>query len=444
MQRPNAQEERHKHQSGQYIYNPPGERVETDTRLTQQEDAIIKAINGPKAVDLSRLSLQELKDNQKIGPSPVRPSYGTNGFTVMLRTNYFHLPVDRTLQVHRYSIHVRSARPPKPQPGKRPARSALDQGDDTSGEVQGKQRKRAVQLFIAHAALAEVRRGIATDFKGILVSRVKLAQEQKNLSFPYYDEDEAGPSDASQRWSVSLEDMGPMDLSQDDGESDPPVSFSSLVDYLNSSDGRAPPIFREQLKALLNIILNYKPSDAISEDVMSLGQRHFKVTDGAFNGMKTHDHSLAGLGLDIKRGYFASVRFAASRIILNVQVRNTVTKEAGPLKNLVKHYGRDDLPKLERFLSKLRITTTHLQGNSQRIRTIKCLAHRNDTNETDRSHNPDVTRDFAGPQQVKFWMTSNGQTQNAITGLPRYVSVAELFKKGALQSFLESNLQWLY
>jgi hypothetical protein len=111
------------------------------------------------------------------------------------------------------------------------------------------------------------------------------------------------------------------------------------------------------------------------------------------------------------RGFFASVRAATARLLLNVQVKHATFYQAGPLEGLMRNYVRANGPnrvKLANFVRRLSVNVTHIVRRNRaghtipRIKAIAALAMTDDGQNME--HRPIVPKFGAGPKEVKFFI----------------------------------------
>jgi hypothetical protein len=126
-----------------------------------------------------------------------------------------------------------------------------------------------------------------------------------------------------------------------------------------------------------------------------------------------------GGGLTAIRGFFASVRAATCRILVNVNVTNAAFYNDGPLDQLMAAFEpqrRGGKIRLASFLKRVRVRTTHLPEKKNRageviyrVKTIMGLAAPNDGQGL--AHPPRVQQFGAGPRFVEFWLDSGPPAQ---------------------------------
>lgn len=218
--------------------------------------------------------------------------------------------------------------------------------------------------------------------------------------------------------------------------------MAALLNYLKTTeaDPNFSPITRHQILQTLNVLLGHYPQANPTTSTIS-GNKHFSFS------AKSIGIDLGG-GLAALRGYFRSVRLGTGRLLININVSHAVFFQPGSLVDLISAfadaYGKNSW-QLERFLTKVRVETTHLPVKKNkagqkipRIKTIIALANTNDG--TKLSHPPQVSKFAAGPKHVQFWLDI--PTQNTPTTLEAkkggasskstsagYISVYDFFQK---------------
>ena len=320
--------------------------------------------------DLSQLSL-----DQKL---PRRPGYGTRGTPLTLWTNYFQLVPKGDLRLYRYSI-------------------------DMQPEAAGKKRQRIVQQLLTEGRISALGRDIVSDYKSTLISNRGLHPEHLEESIVYKSEGEDEPTPTAQTYKIRLEENGRFTVSE-------------LIDYLTSTNASSAFAAKADIIQALNIILGYHPKS--SANTFSVGaNKHF-----ALRGASAQSFDL-GAGLQAWRGYFVSVRAAAARLLLNVQVKHVATFEAIPLGIWIgKHQAANgsNLYQLEKILKKLRIETNHMPDKInragvkiQRAKTITGLATKSDGQGL--AHPPIVRNFGANAKDVQFWWDESASSRDTPT-----------------------------
>ncbi|KAI9780847.1 MAG: hypothetical protein M1839_006474 [Geoglossum umbratile] len=302
---------------------------------------------------------------------PHRPGYGTKGNPITLWANYFELVSNKDLVLYRYVVDVHPD-----AAGKAP----------TGGKL-----RRLFQLLIEQH-FEEFRNYIATDYKSMIICRSQLEITEKVLSVEYRAENEDDPRPNSPTYELRLRATGTLSVGQ-------------LMDYLTSTNVSSVYDSKEQIIQALNIVLGHHPKT--SATILSVGaNRHYSLDPVHAEKFRL------GAGLEALRGYFVSVRAAAARILVNVQVKHVACFEAVPLDQLMASYLASNGPnyyKLGKFLHHVRVEVTHIIRKNKagqevpRIKTIAGLAMKEDGHGL--QHPPRVAKFGAGAKQVEFYLS---------------------------------------
>ncbi|KAL7622750.1 hypothetical protein AAE478_006428 [Parahypoxylon ruwenzoriense] len=336
---------------GPIVFSPPAGVSVPDRGVTAIEDAI-------QASTASCSSLENLSLADRF---PSRPSYGTSGSNVILWANYFALKVSQQLVLRMYSIK------------------------NVTPEATGKKLTQIVRLLLQTPKLQPFQDDIVTDFKSALISRRKF--ENQTIVVDYRKEGEDKPRANAQKYTVELHFTSVLEV-------------SAFKDYLTSTDLSA--YYTEKLPMIqaLNIFMNHYSKS--SGNLATIG------ASKTFTLSETSETSNLGTCLVAMRGFFASVRAATARILVNVNVSNGVFYQSGPLDKLIITFGSDkSLFRLEAFLKRLRVRVTHIKDKNEsgklipRIKTIFGLANKNEGKNL--SHPPIVDKFGCGPKDVEFW-----------------------------------------
>ena len=338
----------------------------------------------PKVTSIENaLQLKQPKVDPK-ATFPGRPGYGTNGTGVVLWANYVELTASPKLVLNRYEISIEPA-------------------------VVGKKRTQVVALLLETPELAAHKKDIVTDFKATLISRTRLADQ--TITVPYRAEGEDEPRQGGVEYEATLQFTNVL-------------SAGPFVDFLTSPDRAASYDDKLPMIQAFNIFLNHyaKSTPGLSSLVSSSGaSKIFATSPSAAN-----QRSLGNCVLAV-RGFYASVRAATARILVNVNVSHGVFYESGPLEEFINKYDSSKgVYRLESFLKRLRVQTTHLppRKNKQgqvvpRAKTISGLATPSDGQGS--PNPPRVARFGAGPKDVQFWLDAapNTSAPAAPTAAPK-------------------------
>ncbi|OAA59232.1 RNA interference and protein silencing protein [Niveomyces insectorum RCEF 264] len=303
---------------------------------------------------------------------PGRPGYGTKGSSVVLWANYVVLTASPKIVLHRYDVSV-------------------------TPTVTGKKLAQVVRLLLDSPELAPKKSDIVTDFRSTLIARTKL--DDQTVAVPYRAEREDEPRAGAPVYRVQLRLTNTL-------------AVSELLAYLASTDRSAQYDAKLPIIQAFNIVFNHYAKS--SSDLATLGAaRTFSLrpqSSGGGGGGGSGSARDLGNGLTALRGFFASVRVATARVLVNVNVAHAAFYQAGPLDQCMQRFdARRGLHKLEAFLKRVRVQTTHLKAKTNkrgevvpRIKTIFGLANKNDGHGLD--HPPRVANFGAGPKDVQFWL----------------------------------------
>ncbi|GME64841.1 Argonaute/Dicer protein PAZ [Neofusicoccum parvum] len=342
------------------VYSAPNGAVPApDARVTQAENAIQKAAADTHG--LERLNLD--------GGLPVRPGFGTRGTPVTLWANYFELVPKKDLVLYRYDVAV-------------------------VPEAKGKKQEQLVRLLLEMAELKPLSSDIVTDYKSTLISRKKLERDEIVVKLQYRAEGEDEPLPNAQTYNIRLKFTNSL-------------SVANLLEYLTSTNMNTRYGDEDAMVQAFNIFMNHHAKS--TGNLAAIGKsKTFAV------GSDSEKWDL-GSGLDAIRGFFSSVRMATCRVLVNVNVSYGAFYQDIPLDHLMRKYGIHNKLRLEKFINKLKIRTTHLPEKKNkkgevllRIKTVSAFANKYDGRSLE--HPPRVKAYGAGPRDVEFWMDSAPQT----------------------------------
>ncbi|KAK5652265.1 hypothetical protein OQA88_10613 [Cercophora sp. LCS_1] len=302
---------------------------------------------------------------------PHRPGYGTAGKPVTLWANYVEMAVSPDLKLHRYAISV-------------------------SPSVVGRKLTQVIRILLQAPELGQFQHDIVSDFRSTLLSRQKFVEDDLSVTICYREEGHDEPEKGAREYNVRLCYTGTL-------------SVAELTEYLTSTDLRAHYDDKLPMIQALNIFLNHY-SKSTGNLVTISSSKTFSLNQSS----ATFD---LGSGLIAIRGFFASVRTACCRVLVNVNVSTAAFYQDGPLDNLILRLDAELTNKsgIEAFLNRLRVRTTYLPERRNqkgevihREKTILGLATTDDGQELD--HPPRVKEFGAGPMHVEFWLEGPAQT----------------------------------
>ncbi|KAL7801966.1 Piwi domain-containing protein [Trichoderma afarasin] len=367
-------------------HSVPGGIPAPDKTVTKTEDALIAPA---KSVDLSTLGLQDLL--------PRRPAYGTKGTEITLWANYVSLTASSKLVLYRYEISVTPA-----------AAGKLTQ---------------VVRLLLEAPELAEYKHDLVSDFRKTLLSRHKFSDRTINIAYRSIGEDE--PKENGAQYQVKLQLTNTL-------------ATSELIEYLTSTNPSAQYDEKLPLIQALNIFLKHYAKSG--DNLVSMGSAESGSSKTFAIGQLSDTWDL-GNCLTAIRGFFASVRAATARVLVNINVSQAAFFQEGPLDQFILRLGtQGGLSKLQAFIHGIKIKVTHLPDKLNRrgkpvsrVKTIWSLANIKDGQGL---KNPPRVKAFgAGPKDVQFWLKEDlkdtkkqgGKGAKAQGG--QYISVYDFFAK---------------
>jgi eukaryotic translation initiation factor 2C len=342
-----------------------------------------------KTLDLSSLKLSR--------GNPTRPGYGTRGIKVELTANYVELLPSSDLILYRYNI-------------------------DVTPDVTGKKRHRVVQLLLETPEMAQHKGHLATDFRSTIVAKTKFQHDDDIVEVQYRSEGEDDPAEGATVYKVRILYTNTL-------------SVGELVNWMNSTNLSQSYEHKNELIQALNIFLNHYAKSA--NNLATIGSsKSFSLHQNAARGD-------LGVGLEVIRGFFSSVRVATCRILVNINVSHGAFYHTGPLPALMQGYGIRNTSGLEKFLKLVRVQTTHLKEKRNkagevipRIKTIYGLARKDDGHGME--HRPRIKQHGAGARDVEFWLdgerslSAKGKGKRpqgpASSASGKYISVFDFFR----------------
>lgn len=344
------------------LSSPAGGVPAPDKTVTNTENALLSG----KGLDLSTLGLKEA--------FPRRPSYGTKGAEVVLWANYVAMTASPKLVLYRYDISVAPA-------------------------ATGKKLTQIIRLVLGASELAAYQHDIVSDFKSTLICRQKFAD--LTITVPYQKEGHEEPRENAPKYNVKLQLTNTL-------------ATSELISYLTSTDPSAQYDEKLPLIQAFNIFVNHYAKT--SNNLTTIGSA--KV----FSLGADADTWDLGNCLTAMRGFFASVRAATARVLVNVNPTHAAFFQQGPLEQFITQLGsfQRNIYRQAAFINNLKVRTTHLKDKTDkqgkpipRIKTIFGYATKNDGHGLE--HPPRVKAFGSGPKDVEFWLEGSpqkGQSQS--------------------------------
>ncbi|KAG8528629.1 uncharacterized protein KY384_006316 [Bacidia gigantensis] len=378
-----------------------------------------------KPTAVKKLSTTELEDEQlevllqrqlKIvdansdGSSICRPAYGANGSPVDLDSNHFvlHLTGDSDLEVHRYHIEITST---------------------DNKIVRADEYCQLVRIFLDDHISAPLSETIVSDFRSNLYCLTKPAPSQGQWQIKYKNEYERTPSEKAKTFTLNLTYVATLPVSK----------------YLRSLENVELPFdenLKEDIKAFLNIFIDHY--------ARSQPLKFATFKSSCFDLIAVANQMKPSGGLEIRKGYFAALRVAAGRFLVNLNPRTKVFYRAIFVDVSISEWGEAHTPvfflnddakrrlSLQQFLAGLRVVPVQGQqrfdgiaDDHPRIKSVSGLADPTDgyrsvvddqgvkSLEPIEDFPPRVRTFGAGPQDVEFYDKKAGD----------YISVLNYFKK---------------
>ena len=274
---------------------------------------------------------------------------------------------------------------------------------DTVPAVIGKRKqRRLVELLVEETPLSILKPHIATDYGTTLICQREIPESDLEHGIVYKDEREDTPGPRATSHRVKLQQTGIFTIAE-------------LVSYLTSTRVDAAFPNKDEVIQSLNIVVGHHPKTAPS--IMSVSNKHYPVQG------QSAEYANLGAGLIAWRGYFVSVRAAAARILVNVQVKHAAAYHEGSLVELMEEFKAADrsntLLQLERFLKRVRVQTTHLPAKKNkagmtipRVKVISGLATKSDGQGL--PHPPKVESFGAFANKVEFYLDSTPSTPETV------------------------------
>ncbi|KAK0250310.1 hypothetical protein B0A54_15094 [Friedmanniomyces endolithicus] len=340
-----------------------------DTKITATEDKLVASTRG---------HMFEIgEDKTKV---PGRRGYGKLGTPIILRTNYLTLTTAYESNLtevpwFRYDVDAPNLH-----------RETDAHGNETPGYSRDK-KCRLFDQIVAHPKFDGIT--WATDNSKIIVTNKALPDVGKVPG-----------------WIETIVLPPPVGNSQNPTPNPPPNAAQSavarntvkfkvtlvgsyaprqMIEYLKSTTHGATYGSAGDIVQTLNIIMAKPPRSAAN--VRDVGQNRFfpheghpghpgQVAGGSHPGCEKYE---LGSGLQAMRGYYASVRPAIGRLVLNLNVTSGAFYKPLPLDQLINEFGPPrndrDLEKLEGFLRMLKVKAVYIKNGQStafmfRIKTI--------------------------------------------------------------------------
>lgn len=303
--------------------------------------------------------------------------------------NYFELITEPDLVLYRYNVQC--------IPGEK-----------------GKKLAQIVNLLLELPVCAGIRGHIVTDFKSTLICRKRLSITENEYQIQYRSEGEDTPRANATIYRVAVQETGILNVPE-------------LVAFLTSTSIDSAFVDKKSTIQALNILKGYFSRASPARATVG-ANKSFDIANTSTENVKD-----LGAGLNAIRGFVSSVRVAASRILVNINVTHASFYKVGPLITVMREFGivhLQNLVKTEKFLKKLRVKVVHIAEKQNRagqpiprIKTIAGFANRDDGHGL--AHPPRVKHFGAGVKDVEFFLNSTGPYTSAASGSAQNVGNGE-------------------
>lgn len=357
-------------------YSPNDECLQApDEAVKQKENQLIST---GKEFSLSGISLDGLS-------IPVRPSYGTNGKHIVLRTNYFGLLAESDRLIFRYEIKI-------------------------SPKIESNRRKtrRLIQLLMENYSEQFKSADVATDYGTLFITSKQLPIDGDGITLlqRYYEVEDEGPRPNATEYQVKIKPRNP-------------VSIKQLLESISSPPGITLNGFdKSETIQALNIIITQtanKTSGIYGGGKSNIFYSWPNDNDPIFN---------LGQGLIALKGFYTSVRSSTSRLLVNINVANAAFYPAINLLGLMNEHTPDTSryaqSGLETFITRLKVS--HKFYGKKTVKTVKGFSH---PRQDDKHNHPRLGNAYS----LRF--------KCAEKGMEGFTTVFEYFKNSKL--YVETN-----
>lgn len=318
-----------------FLSSPKGEALQPpDQDVEKKENALIGGIS------LSGLSLGDFD-------LPSRPSYGTRGRPIVLRTNYFKMVTRPGAELFRYNLEIEPAL------------------KNPSGGPNRRKIRRLIELLIA--SYSQLRgAGVATDYGKFIITATKLQFGDKDsivLQQKLYEAEDSGPGPKATTYKVKIAEDGRLQIQQ-------------LLDYLSGAAGSGGLTLEDKGKFLqaLNIIMTRTANQ--DPHIYGGGNRNKFYTYPMDLNRPGASFTLGG-GLVALKGFYTSVRTSTARLLVNINVANAAFYPAINLLGLMRLHtpdmAYDGRSGLEGFITKLKVSHTYIKEKGKNIKRVKTV-----------------------------------------------------------------------
>ncbi|KAJ5659638.1 hypothetical protein N7507_006089 [Penicillium longicatenatum] len=328
-----------------------------------------------------------------------RPAYGKLGKLITVRANFFEISLDPKREFHSYRIAIS----PEPQP-KRLKKDVFDQ-------------------LLKHERIAAVY-GSSDMAQELITSAPLDSMSSIKINLP------DGNKKEPKVYIVKITKADPKDGIVHH------FSQGCLSDSLKTTKQKYPVEQETVAVRGLNIMMTRIPYRDSGVVITGKGRQKFFWIDNR------KQFAYLGGGLEVLRGFFASVRVGVDKLLLNVNVNHGTFFRPGPMLDLtngfMQEYG-EDRQLFNRYIRGLRVEVSHLPLDKdengvekRRQKSIWGIASPNDGKKGDK-FKPRVKNLGSSPANVEFWETDSDGKGG------KYTSVKDYFKKAYKMDIKESK-----
>lgn len=279
-----------------------------------------------------------------------RPSHGTAGYEIKLKTNCFEITLDPGIQLYQYHVSV----VPEPK--------------------TARQRKQAFDLFLKNANFLKPFHldgppVVATDHRSTLITteridrRADKEHDRHQCIIAYYEPEEEAPKKTPSIHSHIFT----ASFCQ-------PLPLRNLMDYLNSTSGRAWSKVNGSILQALSLAVARKPVKITGVTKTNNEHKCFP---------KAEPLVVLDGGLVALQGFQAGVRVIGSRLFVNVNPRMGIfyrEDKEGSLLDLVNEFRKTckGMEQLQAFVKGIRVSLSHLsteRGKSTNKTVLGLASH---------------------------------------------------------------------
>ena len=300
---------------------------------------------------------------------------GTQGTPVFLSTNYFKVNLQPDLKFYRYSIKV-------------------------SPEAKGRKLAQMIKDALALPEFDVLRPHMVSDFAAVLLSTQILADDLLKVSVLYKKNKESKPPDNA----------------KDPSDAEAPSRYYVIFDFtrevditnttaiqVSSADQDNLPIVQD-----LDIVLGHHRK--CSPGISMIGKRRaFQIAEPKGEGSLLSENGQRDKTLLVAvRGFFSSVRFSTTGILVNMNVTHGtfyIDRDLSLWLQMVQRHPQVHATKISSLLKGLRVRLLHLQSKTESktvLRTISGYASPGQGAGYE-AHPPRVSTFRAGPRDVAFF-----------------------------------------